>query len=359
MRRAAGLWESVLAFENLHRAAYQVLRGKRSSAAAGDFFLDLEDNLLGLRHELRTGTYHPGPYRAFWIIDPKRRLVSAAPLRDRVVHHALVNVIEPVFEPRFIHHSYACRKGKGTHRALRQFTRWARTSRYVLKMDVRKFFPTIDHAILKERLRRVIKDAAVLRLCDAIIDGSNPQEPVVQHFPGDDLLTPLLRRCGIPIGNLTSQFFANVYLDALDHFVTERLRMRRYLRYGDDFCCFGDDKRVLAETRGAVIDFLNGLRQRLNVGKSRIRRVKEGIEFLGFVVGPDRLRLNQRAVRRQRRRLRYLRTAFAAGLIDWHDLRTSLLAWHAHAAHGTTWHLRRDVSRLVFVRTVARSASFT
>jgi retron-type reverse transcriptase len=350
MRRAGQLWDSLIAFDNLHRAAYQVLRGKRRRAAAGDFFLALEDRLLRLQAELRAGTYRPGTYRTFWIAEPKPRLISAAPLRDRIVHHALINVIEPVFEPRFIHHSYACRRGKGTHRALRQFVTWARTSRYVLKMDIRKFFPTIDHAILAQQIRRAIKDPDVLRLCEAIIDGSNAQEPVVQHFAGDDLLTPLTRRRGIPIGNLTSQFFANVYLDPLDHFVKERLKVRRYLRYVDDFCCLGDDKRALTATRAAIVAFLADLRQQLNPGKSRIRRVQEGIEFLGFVVTPDRLRLNQTAVRRQRRRIRHLRAAYGAGEIDWGEVSGSLQAWSAHAAHGTTWRLRRDVLRRAVFR---------
>jgi retron-type reverse transcriptase len=343
MRRAGHLWDSLISFENLYHAAYQVLRGKRAKATAGDFFFAFEDNLLGLRDELCAGTYRPGAYRTFWITDPKRRLISAAPLRDRIVHHALINVIEPLFEPRFIHHSYACRRGKGTHRALRQFVAWARSSRYVLKMDIRRFFPTIDHAILKQQIRRAIKDPDVLRLCEVIIDGSNAQEPVVQYYPGDDLLTPLSRRRGIPIGNLTSQFFANVYLDPLDHFVKERLRMRRYVRYVDDFCCFHDDKQELRAARAAIADFLVPLRQQLNPGKSRIRRVHEGIEFLGFVVFPAEMRLNQTAIRRQRRRLRHLRAAHAAGDLEWADVRASLQAWNAHAAHGTTWKLRCDV----------------
>ena len=296
-----------------------------------------------MQRELGAGTYRPGPYRTFWIADPKRRLISAAPFRDRVVHHALINVIEPVFEPRFAFHSYACRRHKGTHRALRQFVAWARTTRYVLKMDIHKFFPTIDHAILERLLRRRLKDPRVLGLCDAIIDGSNAQEPTTRYFPGDDLLTPLSRRRGIPIGNLTSQFFGNVYLDPLDHFISERLRLRRYLRYADDFCCFHDDKAVLTAARAAVTEFLGGLRQHLNDGKSRIRQVKEGIEFLGFVTRPEQLRLNQTAIRRQRRRLRRLRAAYAAGALSWNDVRASLDAWNAHAAHGTTWHLRRHV----------------
>ncbi|MGE0681973.1 MAG: reverse transcriptase domain-containing protein [Candidatus Binatia bacterium] len=343
MQRTHDLWQRVISFENLYRAAYRVLRGKRGKVHAGDFFLNLETNLFRLQREIRGHTYRPGTYHTFWITEPKPRMISAAPFRDRVVHHALVNVIEPIFERRFIHHSYACRTGKGTHRALQQFVAWARSSRYVLKMDIHKFFPTLDHAILKERIRRTIKDSDVLWLCDLIIDRSNEQEVVMQHFPGDDLFTPLARRRGLPIGNLTSQFFANVYLDALDHVVKERLRVKRYLRYADDFCCFADDKKKLSDLRAAIVEALLGLRLRLNEGKSRVRQVKEGIEFLGFVVTPDRLRLNQTAVRRQRRRLKRLQRDYASGLLSWREVVMSLQAWNAHAKFGTTWKLRAHV----------------
>jgi retron-type reverse transcriptase len=239
MHRAGNLCDSVASFENLYAAAYRVLRGKRDRAAAGDFFSDLEGSLFRLQEELRGGSYRPGGYRTFWIREPKPRLISAAPFRDRVVHHALVNVIEPVFERRFIHHSYACRTGKGTHACLDQFVRRARSSRYVLKMDVARFFPSLDHGVLKEQIRRAIKDPRVLALCDVIIDGSNEQEQVANFFPGDGLLAPLEHRHGIPIGNLTSQFYANVYLDALDHFVVagpaDRIADGRRVR-GDGRC---------------------------------------------------------------------------------------------------------------------------
>jgi retron-type reverse transcriptase len=356
MHRINGLWEKVTSFENLYHAAYRVLRGKRGQIHAGDFFANLEGNLLRLQRELRARDYRPGGYRTFWITEPKPRLISAAPFRDRVVHHALVNVIEPIFEARFISHSYACRTGKGTHRALQQFTAWARSSRYVLKMDIKKFFPSIDHEVLKQSLRRALKDVHALWLCDLIIDHSNEQEPIMQHFPGDDLFTPLARRRGIPIGNLTSQFFANVYLDALDHFVKERLHLKCYLRYVDDFCCFHDDKQMLTETRQAIAEFLLGLRLRLNEGKSRVRRLKEGIEFLGFVALPYHLRLNQQAVRRQRQRLRQLQHGYETGVLSWSEVAASLRAWHAHAAQGTTWRLRAAVFRqAVFTRPGATS----
>ena len=351
MHRTGNLWERVTAFDNLHRAAYQVLRGKRAKQHAGDFFLALEHNLLQLQQALQQRTYRPGSYRSFWIRDPKPRLISAAPFCDRVIHHALVNKIEPVFERRFIHHSYACRVAKGTHRALEQFVRWGRTSRYVLKLDIHKFFPSIDHELLKAQLQRSIKDPHVLWLCELIIDHSNQQEPVQQYFPADDLFTPFERRHGIPIGNLTSQFFANVYLDPLDHFIKQKLGAKRYLRYADDFCCFHDDKQLLAEWRAAIVELLAGLRLQLNHGKSRVRQIKEGVEFLGFVVFPDQLRLNHTATRRQRRRLRSLQTAYAAGLLNWHDVAASLRAWQAHANQGTTRQLQADVfEQLIFRR---------
>ena len=343
MKRVGGLWPDVIELENLHRAAFRVLRGKRDQAQAGDFFFDLEGSLLRLQRQLRDRTYRPGPYRTFWISDPKPRLISAAPFRDRVVHHALCRVLEPVYERRFIHHSYACRKGKGNHRALRQFTRWARTSRQVLKLDVRKFFPSLDHAVLGRTVRKKIKDRQVLWLVDLIVDHSNPQEPVIQHFPGDSLFSPLERRVGIPIGNLTSQFLANVFLDPLDHFIKQRLGVKRYLRYVDDLACFGDNKQTLQHWRASISDFLLSLRLRLNERKSRIRRAKEGIEFLGFVVLPDRLRLSSRNVRRMRRRVRRLTRGYREGAVSWPGVRDSLAAWNAHAAHGDTWQLRADV----------------
>jgi retron-type reverse transcriptase len=348
------LFDRLTSFENLHAAAWAVFRGKRRRRAANALFVDLEGTLFALQAALRERRYVPGAYTSFWIHDPKRRLISAAPLLDRVVHHALIQTIEPIFERRFIHHSYACRAGKGTHRCLRQFTAWARETRYVLKLDLSRFFPSIDHAVLKAELRRALHDEGTLWLADTIIDGSNPQEPVSPYFPGDDLFSPLGRRRGLPIGNLTSQFFGNVLLDRIDHLVKDRLRVRRYLRYVDDLAAFGDDKPALRALRDALDEALTALRLRLHPGKSRIRRLEEGVEFLGFVMRRDTVRLNQRAIARQRRRLADLRAAYAAGA-PWSAVAPSLVAWSAHAAQGTTARLRDAVfAESPFVRAPAR-----
>ena len=216
MKRYGHLWEGMISFENLLRAAEKARRGKRFKPGAARFFFRLEPELLRLQEELANLTYRPGPYRTFTIYEGKPRQISAAPFRDRVVHHALTGILEPIFERSFIHDSYACRKGKGTHAAVNRCQHFARRHAYVLKADVRKYFPSIDHAILKELIARRIKDPSVLHLVSTIIDHSNPQPSVIAWFPGDDLFTPIERRRGLPLGNQTSQFFANVYLDPLD-----------------------------------------------------------------------------------------------------------------------------------------------
>lgn len=187
------------------------------SVAVAEFGLNLERELLRLRRELQDGTYRPSKYRLFTIYERKPRVIAAAPFRDRVVHHAVMNVIERPLDRTFIEDSYACRHGKGVHAAVDRYQAWAQTYRYALKMDVRQYFPSIDHDLLKEKLRRRITDLRVLDLPDRIIDGSPGGDSEPHYFPGDDLFTPIDRAVAIPIGNLTSQFFANLYLDDLDH----------------------------------------------------------------------------------------------------------------------------------------------
>lgn len=214
-----GLWEQIVSFDNLWQAARLARKGKRFCHSAARFERDLGQNLTALADELTTGTYQPGPYTTFTIYEPAKRLISAAPYRDRVVHHALCQVIEPLFESAFVFDSYANRQGKGTHAALDRATYFARRFPFVLQCDIRLFFPGIDHQILLRRLQRRIACPLTLQLCQRILENSNPQEPADFYFEGDDLFTPHERRRGLPIGNLTSQFWANVAMDPFDHFV--------------------------------------------------------------------------------------------------------------------------------------------
>ncbi|MGH7231920.1 MAG: reverse transcriptase domain-containing protein, partial [Nitrospiraceae bacterium] len=234
MKRLGDLWPRLVSFENLLTAYRKARRGKGGSLSIAEFGLNLERELLLLQHELQNGTYRPGDYRLFTIYERKPRVIAAAPFRDRVVHHAVMNCLEPPLDRTFIADSYACRRGKGVHAAVDRYQAWAQTYRYVLKMDVRQYFPSMDHAILKSKLQGRIKDPLALDLLDRIIDGSPRGDSEVCYIPGDDLFTPFERRVGIPIGNLTSQFFANLYLDDLDHFIKQVLRVRPYLRYVDD-----------------------------------------------------------------------------------------------------------------------------
>ena len=220
------LFGRIASFRALHAAARRAIKGKRRKPGAAAFMADLETELLRLERELNAKTYQPGRYLAFEVHDPKRRMVSAAPFRDRVVHHALYDVVGPIFERGFIHDSYANRVGKGTHRAVARYERFRDRYRHVLRCDIYRYFPAVDHEILKADLHRRIGCEGTLWLLDTIIDGSNPQEPVNLYYPGDDLFEPHRRRRGLPIGNLTSQFFANVYLDGLDHFCKEVLGAR-------------------------------------------------------------------------------------------------------------------------------------
>jgi len=340
MKTHKNLYARICAFDNLVLAAARARRGKRCRPATAQFELEREGELLRLQRELQDQSWRPGPYTAFTVHVPKVRLISAAPYRDRVVHHALCNIVEPLFDRGFIADSYACRRGKGTHRAIARFQEFARRYRYVLKADIRKYFPSIDHHILAGALARRIQDRDVLWLMQCIIASSNPQEPVNEYFPGDDLFTPFERRRGIPIGNLTSQFFANVYLDAFDHYVQEQLRCGAYLRYCDDFAVFGADKRWLAEVKAAMGERLAGLRLRLHPSKSQIFPVTQGADFLGFRVFPDHRLLRRDNVARFRRRLRRLAEALRTGRLGRSAVEASVQSWHAHAAFGNTGALR-------------------
>jgi len=343
MKTYKNLYPRICDFENVYQAYRKARRGKRKRGQVYRFEFDLEGTLLRLQEELAAETYAPGQNTHFYDTRPKRRKISAAPFRDRVVHHALVRVVEPLFECRCIHDSYACRPGKGTHRALDRAQAFARRHRYVLQCDLEKFFPSVDHTLLRGLLARVIGDARCLRLCDRILDsgaGVLAAEYDMRWFPGDDLLA-VLRPRGLPIGNLTSQFWANVYLNPLDHFCRRELKCRAYLRYCDDFLLFADDKRTLHRWRGEIADFLAGLRLTMHPRKSVVYPVATGIPFLGFRLYPTHRRLKRANVVAFRRRFRRLRRAYRQGEGSLEQMARSVQGWLAHAAHGDTWRLRQ------------------
>ncbi len=344
-RRQSDLFDGIASFPALHAAAERAICGKRSKPGAAAFMVNREKELLRLDRQLNDGTWRPGTYVEIPITDPKPRLVSAAPFRDRVVHHALCAVIAPIFERGFIADSYANRRGYGTHRAVARYEQYRDRYRHVLRADIYRYFPAIDHEILKVDFRRRIACDKTLWLMDAIVDGSNAQEPVNLIFPGDDLFSPHARRRGLPIGNLTSQWFANIYLDGLDHFVKEVLRAP-YLRYVDDFALFHDDPAVLAEWRERIARYLEGRRLVLHPVKTFIAATNDDATFLGYVLcGSGVRRLPEDNLRRFRNRLRGLRDRWRAGSVGEHEITQRVSSWIAHAAHANTWRLRHALFR--------------
>jgi RNA-directed DNA polymerase len=343
MKRYGNLWPDIISFENLHLASRKAQRSKRFRENVLEFNHNLEPNLLQLQQELITHTYQPGQYRTFEILDPKPRIISAAPYRDRIIHHALCNIIVAPIERTFIHTTYANRQGFGTHRALQQFTRYCRSSRYILQCDIKKYFPSIDRTLLKTQLHHKIKCPETLWLIDLIINNSNPQDSPQTYFPGDDLFTPYHRPKGLPIGNLTSQFFANVYLNGFDHFVKETLKAKRYLRYVDDFALFSDDREFLADARIAIEAYLTDLRLEIHPIKSQLSETRYGANFVGFRVLPERIRIRSDNLHRARWRLKQMQSRHIQGRMSLIDFQRSLTSWKAHLDHADTHRLQQKI----------------
>lgn len=348
MKTFKNLYPEITTFENLFMAFKQARKGKRGKGPVADFEFNFETNLIDLQEELLSLTYTPGDYHSFYVYEPKQRLVSAAPFRDRVVHHALCRVIEPIWEARFHYHSYACRKGKGTHAAVDQAHRWVRQYPYVLHGDIVKYFPSIDHDILRRLITTRIKDPKVIWLANTILDtgqGIQSREQPLLYFLGDDLFAGL-RPKGLPIGNLTSQFWANVYLNELDTFAGQNLHCHAYLRYMDDFLLFSDSKTELNSWKKTIRDFLGErLRLLMHENKSVVIPTQTGLDFCGFVLFPERRKLRRASITRFLKRFKLQRRLYSEGQMSLDEMTISVQSWIAHAAHADTWHLRSKLFR--------------
>lgn len=324
MRRAGGLWPALVTFEHLRRSAQRAARGKRRVADVACFLADLEPRVLGLQRELQSDTWRPAPAFTFTIHDPKTRLITAAPFRDRVVHHALMDRLEPVFERRMVFESFACRRGKGTHAALVFARRQVRRFSFFLKLDVRKCFDSLDHEVVLDTLARTVKDRRVLHLAERIVRVGG-REGV-----------------GLPIGNLTSQWLCNLVLDRLDHHVKEALRIPSYVRYMDDFALFTNDKERLRAAHDEVRGFLHEhLHLALKDEATVLAPAREGLPFLGWRIYRGTVRLRSGNLRRMRSRVKQRLWEHRHGLIDEDKLLASLASVCEHLRHGATRALRR------------------
>lgn len=332
-KRHGRLFERIVAFDSLYEAYLKARRNKRYRPEVLAFSEKLEENLIQIQNELIWGRYRTGRYRTFYVHEPKTRLVAALPFKDRLVHHAIVAVIEPLFERQFIGDSYACRPGKGMHAGADRVQQWLRQCRhnwgavYCLKADVKKYFPSINHNALKRILRRTIKDKHVLALLDEIIEST--QE------------TGEANPAGIPIGNLTSQLFANLYLNELDQFVKHRLKVRHYIRYMDDFLLLSDSKQQLWVWLRDIKDFLRtSLALELNNKTAIFPVASRGIDFLGYRIWPDYRLLRKSSVKRMRRKIKAYKRRYAAGEMSAEEINRSIQSWLGHAQHADSYRIR-------------------
>jgi RNA-directed DNA polymerase len=338
--------EDVASVGNLFRAAGRARKNKSRRPEVEAWWMRRESEILTLREELLNGTYQPGPYRFFEVHEPKRRLIAAAPFRDRVVHHALCVYLAPALERRFIARSFSCQVGKGTMAARECCRKLTNLYRYVLKCDVRKFYPNIDQAILRSKLANHIGCPAVMVLVDRILDSYRTDESLAcSIFPGDDWVEAARRPRGLPIGNLTSQLWGNFYLDAMDHVVTEGEAHGAYIRYTDDFLLFGNDKARLWEMRDCIVHELARVRLKLALPKSRLMQTREGVPFCGFRFLPGlRPRILGATKRRFECRRHYL---FETGR-PWSEVSVSIFSWYQFSREGNSEGLRRAYSRWPF-----------
>jgi retron-type reverse transcriptase len=342
MKTENHLYEKIYDFANLHAAYKRARLGKRDRLQTMVFEQDLEGNLIQLQNELIWGLYETGEYRRFNVYEPKLREIAALPFRDRVLQHALCHHIEPLWEKRFIADSYACRPGRGMHRCADRAQAMLRAVQrqhgkvYVLKLDVAKFFASVDHAILKRLLRKHIACQRTLWLCDGIVDSYADHK-------------------GLPIGNLTSQLWANVYLHELDLFAKHTLKARHYLRYMDDVAIIHHDKGWLHQVRREIDFFLETRLALTSNAKTQVfpvaRRHGRGLDYIGYHLWPTHRRLRKSSIRRMARTLRIAGKRYARGRLQLAEIRQSIMSWVAHASHADAFGLRSKLlGNAVFVR---------
>ncbi len=331
--------------EHIFQCWDQFKRGKRKRKDVQLFERHLEDNIFQLREELRTFEYKHGPYEQFYVTDPKQRHISKAMVRDRLVHQVVYDVLTQVLDKKFIFHSFSSRLGKGTHEGvtrLHQMTR--KVSRngtfpcFALKMDIRKFFDTVHLCTLKELLRKYIKDEAALKIIDMIIDSFS-----TNHGQADPI--------GIPLGNVTSQLFANVYLHELDDFVKQTLKEKYYLRYCDDFIILSNSQDHLNSLIGLIRDFLwQKLRLELHPKKVIISKLGSGIDFLGYVLFENHILMRASSKQRMKRRLREAYENYLIGKTDAAPMDQKLQSYLGVLSHADQQTLALGIKNAYWVR---------
>lgn len=332
-------YEVMYDFEKLYVAYKKCRRGKLHKTEVIQFELDLSQELVRLKEELEAKTYRLGKYYHFTIYDPKKREIQALPFRDRIVQHNLCdNILEPLLERHLIYDNSACRKGKGTHFAMDRLTGFFReyykkygTDGYILKCDIRRYFDSIDHKVLKTKLMRIIKDKDIFHLLECIIDSYETTQGK-----------------GLPMGNQTSQWFALYYLDGLDRLIKEKYRIRFYTRYMDDCILICKEKEDLKKCLSAVREYVKEeLFLELNE-KTQLTTIRNGVDYLGFHfylsdTGKVIRRLRTSSKRRWKRRLKKFKGQYREGEVQIDEITRSIASYKGHLKHGHTYRLKQKV----------------
>jgi RNA-directed DNA polymerase len=330
------LFDKISEPQNLMAAYKRARKGVKNKSEANAFEARLEVNTFHLSDQLRNERFKFGSYQIMFVRDPKERKILVAPFRDRIVHQAMNHFMAPVFEKSFIYHSYACRVGKGNLKALAQLQAWLDGSpeTYVLKMDIKKYFASVRRDVLWNIVQNKFQDRRLLALCERLIMDA----PTDGH-----------EFRGIPIGNLTSQTFANAYLDKLDHFVKDRLGVRHYLRYVDDFVCFGS-KDELHDLRKLIVLFLReSLDLTVDPSKDKVLAARNGLPFLGFVLRPNRqARVRRASVKRFMTTVKKIRKD---GMPE-PDIATKVISWHSYARLANVTTLLRKTDTMKYVERI-------
>lgn len=324
----------MISSENLFSAWDEFRRGKTGKKDVRYFEWNLEENIFKLHRELANKTYIHGPYKGFYISDPKPRHIHKATVRDRIIHHAVFSVLNPIFEPTFIPTSFSCRVGYGNHKGvealgnmIRKVSRNNTRRSYVLKCDVRKFFDSVDHKILLSIIKKRIKDVDAVWLLESIVKS-------YESAPGR----------GIPIGNLTSQLFANIYMNEFDQFVKHKLRVKYYVRYTDDFVIISEDRKYLEGLLPFISEFFeNELALKLHPNKSILSSVCQGIDFLGYVVFPHHRLIRLKTKRRMFRKLEKRMEEYEAGEISKLNFEQSMQSYLGVLSHADAYGVREEL----------------
>jgi retron-type reverse transcriptase len=355
MKKLKGLYPKVYDFENLLEAYKEARKCKRFQDEVLAFTRNLEENLISIQNELIWKTYKVGRYREFFVYDPKKRLIMALPFKDRVVQWAIYRVLNPLLERRYILDSYACRVGYGTHRAVNRLQYWLRyldrryPRIYVLKLDISKYFYRVDHDILMGILRRIIADEDLLWLLETIVRSEDTRF----GFPLGDHGFECERVAGVgmPIGNLTSQMFANLYLNELDQYAKHVLKVRYYIRYMDDVIILHPDKKYLWRLKEEIGAFLQEHLHLVLNDKTTVRTADQGIDFCGYRIWPTHRKLRKRTALKMKRRLKYLQQAYARGEVSFDEVNATVQSYLGLLKHCNSYNLRKKLfETLVFIR---------